>query len=178
MENNKNKGITLKFLSYGIFIFSVFILQNTPHFLEFWGIKPNIIYVVAVVLAMFEGEFSGGILGMIIGMLCDYSSYPIHGFNAMLLLICCTMIGLAVIYFMKNNKLNAFTFSAIALSLRGFLEYYFVYVIWKYENTSIILFKHIIPTIIYSLLFVIPIFFVISKIHKYFNEKYNLEQEI
>ncbi len=175
MENNKNKGIALKFISYFSVIFIIFILQNTPHFLEIWGVKPNAIYVAAAVTAMYEGEFAGGIVGMITGMLCDYSSYPIHGFNAMLLLICCTAIGLAVIYFMKNNKLNAFTFSAAVLSLRGFLEYYFVYAIWKYEKSEIILYRHIIPTILYSLLFVIPIFFIIGKIHTYFTCKYSLD---
>ena len=175
MENNQNKGIAFKYICYGLFIFLIFILQSTPYFLEIWEIKPNLLYLAAVSAAMYEGEFAGGIIGMLVGMLCDYSSYPIHGFNAMLLLICCTSIGWAVVYFMKNSKINAAIFSSASLLIRGLLEYYFVYAIWKYENSEIILYRHILPTVFYSVLFTLPIFFIIGKIHNYFTEKYNLE---
>lgn len=126
---------------------------------------------------MFEGEFIGGIFGLLAGMLADLGSYNIFGFNTLLLLVSCCAIGLLIIYLMKNSKINAVILSFSVLLLRGFLEYFFVYLIWNYENSWKILLYRILPTIIYSLVFVVPIYILFSKLYTYFQEKYNLSLE-
>ena len=175
MQDKKNIGKVLKILTYSAVIYLMFILQNTPYFLEICGVKPNLLYIAAVAISMYEGEFSGGIYGFFIGILCDYASYHGFGFNTILLIICCTAMGLAVIYYMKNSLLNAHIFAALLLGLRGFLEYYFVYAIWDYTDNALMMWKHIIPGIIYSLLFTFPIFWLFGKINRYYKHKYDPE---
>ena len=162
-------------LTYALVIYFIFILQNTPYFMEIYGVKPNFLYIIAVAVAMYEGEFTGGIFGFFIGILCDYASYHGFGFNTILLLTGCTAIGLAVSFYMKNSILNAHIFSILLLSLRGFLEYYFVYEIWDYTDKSLIMGKHIVPEIVYSVLFTFPIFWLFGKINNYYKQKYDPE---
>ncbi|MEF9984030.1 MAG: rod shape-determining protein MreD [Oscillospiraceae bacterium] len=175
MENNKNKGLFLKYTTYVLIIFITFILQNTPNFLEILGIKPNLLYICAVIIAMIEGEFIGGIFGIVAGMFCDLGSYNIFGFNTIFLLIVCVAIGLAVIYYIKNSKINALILSTIVLISRALIEFFFVYMIWNLEDVNNILINQLLPTAIYSLIFVIPIYIMLEKICVYYNEKYNID---
>ncbi|MEG1965505.1 MAG: rod shape-determining protein MreD, partial [Oscillospiraceae bacterium] len=119
MKNNKSIGLFLKYTTYVAILFGIFIIQNTPILLEIMGIKPNLLYVCAIAIAMFEGEFIGGIFGIVVGMFCDLGSYNIFGFNSIFLLIVCVAIGLAFIYFMKNSKINLLIMTSLTLLSRA-----------------------------------------------------------
>ncbi|MEG1621268.1 MAG: rod shape-determining protein MreD [Oscillospiraceae bacterium] len=175
MKNNKSIGLFLKYTTYVAILFGIFIIQNTPILLEIMGIKPNLLYVCAIAIAMFEGEFIGGIFGIVVGMFCDLGSYNIFGFNSIFLLIVCVAIGLAFIYFMKNSKINLLIMTSLTLLSRALIEFFFVYVIWNLEDVNNILIHQLLPTSLYSLIFAIPIYILIEKIYFFYGEKYNFD---
>ena len=72
-----------------------------------FGIKPNLVIPAVVCIAMVEGEFVGGLLGALGGMLLDLGAFSVFGFYSIQLLVICVAIGLLVIYLMKNNLLSA-----------------------------------------------------------------------
>ena len=68
---------------YGLTLLLLYILQTTPGFLTFWGIKPLLVLPLAVSIAMMEGELVGGLFGLAAGILCDTSGITIFGINSL-----------------------------------------------------------------------------------------------
>ena len=176
MTNNKSKGKAIKYILYFAIIFILFILETTPTFLSINGIKPNFLYPCLISIAMVEDEFVGGIFGVIIGLFCDYATYSSSfGFNTILLLIVGVLVGLLTVFLIKNNKLNAFLFTISLFVIRFSLEYFFVYYIWNYENSYMIITEQFLPITIYSSIFSVPIYLLFKKIHTKIKEKFDLE---
>lgn len=171
---NKFRKNILKHACYFIIIVVVFVAQTTPQFLEVFGIKPFLLLPVVVSLAMFEGEFVGGIYGVIAGLLLDYSTTTYFGFNAMIFMVGCVLVGLLIIHLMQRNYFNSIVFCSSILLVRGILELFFLHIIWGNTGVLILFFGNMVPTALYSICFA-PLFFIVfQKISRYFNVKLTL----
>ena len=60
---------------YGAIFVFLYVLQCTPGFLEIMEVKPILLIPAAITLAMFEGEFIGGLYGAFAGLLCGAEQY-------------------------------------------------------------------------------------------------------
>jgi len=147
-----------KYGIYGLFLLGIYVLQTTPDFLQVFGIKPQLILPAVICIAMYEGEFIGGLFGVLGGLLCDMASNAIFGFYSIQLLVICVTVGLLIIYLIKNNELNALLLCAGVLLYFAVTEYFFYFGMWNYEGSWILLFRKMLPTAIYSLLFA-PFFY-------------------
>ncbi len=171
MKNNRRFIETIKYCCYALFLTGLYVIQTTPHFLEISGVKPGLIVPAVICIAMYEGEFAGGLLGAYGGMLCDLGSYTIFGFHAILLLILATATGLGIIYFIKNNRLNAIFLCGGALALLNFLNYFFYFGIWDYENAWMLLVTSYLPAVLCSILFVPLFYWLFGWSNQYFESK-------
>ena len=147
-----------RFLVYGAVFVFLYVFQCTPGFLEIGGIKPILLIPAAVTLAMYEGEFIGGLYGALAGLLCGLSSPMRFGFDAMLLLCLSVAGGLLVIYLMRRTLVTAYLLVFVSMLLRCCLAYFFSYGIWGYENGEAVFWHSTIWTILYSTLLT-PVFF-------------------
>ena len=64
----------LKFSVYALIVFSAYIIQTTPGLFDFYGIKPILVLPACICIAVFEGEFAGGLFGFFFGLFCDSTS--------------------------------------------------------------------------------------------------------
>ncbi len=160
-----------KVLIYSSILLLLYVLQTMPGFLTFWGVKPLLVLPLVVAIAMMEGELVGGLFGLAAGILCDTSAITIFGINSMLYMAACLMVGLLVIYYMQPSRLNCFIFTAAILLVRQLFELFFYYVMWDYDNISIILIRHMLPMILLTLVFVAPLFELVKLIHEHYRRK-------
>ena len=65
----------LKFSVYALIVFSAYIIQTTPGLFDFYGIKPILVLPACICIAVFEGEFAGGLFGFFAGLLCGASAF-------------------------------------------------------------------------------------------------------
>ncbi|MEF9853398.1 MAG: rod shape-determining protein MreD [Hydrogenoanaerobacterium sp.] len=165
----KNTHIyVLKYTSFvALFIF-LYVLQNTPMLFSINGVKPNLVVPAAVCLAMFEGEFTGGIMGAFAGLLCDLASFTIFGFNGILVMAGCVAAGLLTAYLTQLRISNALMLGFIVLLLRGLLEYFFYFQMWGFENRSRVLLFSILPSVLYSTAVIVPIYYIVRWLTGYF----------
>lgn len=112
----------------------------------------------ALTLAMFEGEFIGGLYGALAGLLCGLSSPMLFGVDAILLLCFSVAGGLLVIYLMRRTLVTAYLLVFVSMLLRCSLAYFFSYGIWGYEDCSSIFWGFTVWIILYSTLLT-PLFF-------------------
>lgn len=163
--------IASKYVLYAFLLLLLYVLQNTPLLFELSSLKPILLLPAVICIALWEGEFAGGLFGAFAGLLSDLSATPIFGFYAIFYLLIGTAVGLCVIYLMRSNLVNFLIFTLIALLLTGFLNFFFCYLIWNYENVWRVFFRQILPTALYSF-FTAPFLYLIFRyIYQFFEEK-------
>ncbi len=158
---------------YALFLLFLYVLQTTPGFLTFWGAKPLLVLPMVVSIAMLEGELVGGLFGLAAGILCDTSAITIFGINSLIYMTACVAIGLLVIYYMQPSRLNSLIFTAIVLIFRQLFEFFFYYVMWDYEDISMILLRHMLPVVLLTLLTTPLMFWLVQRVHGFYRRKLN-----
>ena len=166
--NRKIKSYILQYTLYSLIFLFLYLLQTAPGALVVSGYKPLLLLPAAVCVAMHDRELVGGIFGTVGGMLCDMSAMTYFGFNAILFLILGTAVGLLVEYLMQGTLLNALLFTLAALTLVMLCAYFFQYGLWNYEGSQIILWKKMLPTILYSTLWALPFYPLFGRLSRLF----------
>ena len=146
----------LKFFVYAVIVFLSYIIQSTPGILEFQGISPILVLPACICLAIYEGEFAGGIFGFLAGLFCDSTAETIFGFNALMYLVFCTFAGLFAIYLFRRSTMNVMLVCLMAAFMRALLEFFFVFVLYGYEELSGFFYLEIAPQAVYTSLFSLP----------------------
>ncbi len=141
----------MKWLAYGLELFVVYILQTTPNLLpSFLGVKPLLLVVTAISIAMFEGEGAGTWIGLAAGLLIDLSAGGPFGFNGLMLMLICYVCGALVVYLMRNNIVSAMVLGIAGLLLLGLIRWFFFYVLWRDQKMWYYLYAFMLPQIIYT----------------------------
>lgn len=175
MTDNRNIVYTLKYLSYfGIFL-GLYLIQTMPTFLSLAGIKPCLLIPAAVAVAMHDGEFIGGIFGAVAGLFMDMQQISLFGFNSFILLINGVAVGLVVIYYMQNKRLNFLLLTAAIMMLTILITYFFGYSIWDYDKTWIILIEKRLPTMVYTLLVAPAFYYLFGWLKEYYDSKIRIK---
>ncbi len=134
------------------------ILSRFPLF----GVKPMLLPLAAVSLALLEGAFPGGAFGLGLGVLCD-AVYGTHGFMTLALVLVGVAVGLAAQYLLKQNLLGAFLCSLGALLFLDGCR-----IAWRMiAGTAALepMLRLAGAEILYSLVFVIPIYALFRWVH-------------
>lgn len=159
----------LKWAIYYIALIVLYAFQTTPHLFEIFSVKPVLIVSLAICISMFESVMPSAIFSMIAGLLWDMSSDKLMGFNGIIIMMCGVFISLFCVYYLHTKLINSIVFCTIVMTLQGLLDYFLYYAIWNYSNTYIILVNEILPTILYTVISIIPLFFMIRSISYKFN---------
>ncbi len=151
---------TLRWFAYFIELIIFYIVQNTPGLLpEFLGARPLLLVSTALSIAMFEGETAGVGVGLIAGLLIDFSAGTILGFHAIVLVILCFFVGLLTMNLIRTNLFTALFVSAIAIPIVYLLQWLFYYAIWDYGDSGYALVNHVLPRMLYTFLTVPVVYF-------------------
>lgn len=169
--NNKRWFRAAKYTAYALLTLLLFVLQTTPGFLTVFGVKPNFVIPAAVCIAMYEGEFIGGLYGALAGVLCDLGGYTLSGFNAAVLLACCVAAGLLVIYLLRPGVINFVLLLAGTLLLRGLLDFLLNYVMWGYSHVWMVFVYDILPGIIYTAAASPLVYYLFAAVHRWFGAR-------
>lgn len=161
-------GKPIKFFVYAAIVFAAYIIQTTPGLFEFCGIKPILVLPACICIAVFEGEFSGGLFGFVFGLFCDSASETIFGFNALLFLVFCVFAGLATIYIFRRSTMNVMLLCLSAVFIRSALEYFFSFILFGYENIEPFFYTEIAPQIVLTSIFSLPFCILFRWLHKKF----------
>lgn len=157
MRSTKHVTV-IKHVFYCLLFLLLYIVQTVPGLFQIYGVKPNLLIPAAIALAMFEGEFLGGIYGALAGLLCDMGGVLLFGFNGFLTCLYCIAVGLLIIYLMRCNPLGCVLFTALFMLSRGSLEFLFAYGMWGYENVWKLYLYQTLPEAAYTAV-VSPILF-------------------
>lgn len=159
---------------YYAILFLLYILQTTPNLFSVFGVKPLLVFLPVIPVCMFEKLIPSAVYGMVAGFFLDLSQNTLFGFNALVLLVFSAAISLVCVYYLHPKFINALWFSAVTILLQEFLYYLFCYSIWGFANRHIILLRHILPSVLYTVILVPLSFVIIKKL----NTAFTIEERI
>lgn len=143
--------VKIKWLAYILELLIIFTVQNAPGLLpSFLGVKPLLLVIFAVSIAMFEGDVVGLWFGIIAGFLMDLSASTVFGFYTLFVMIICYICGTLVIYLMRNNLVSSLVLGALAVLALGLVQWLFQFAIWGDSGTWYFLYGVLLPRVIYS----------------------------
>ena len=156
---------------YSVIMLMLYVAQTTPGFLSIGNVRPILVFPFAVCVAMFDSYLAGGLFGLFAGILCDTSVSMIFGLQSILYLAVCAAVGLIIVYYMQPSVINSLIFVGCGLSIKLLLEFFFSFFMWGYENIHIVLVSHMLPLLAYTLAATLPIFLMVRKLHRFFEEQ-------
>ena len=158
----------LKFTVYAVIVFAAYIIQTTPNLLDFFGIKPLLVLPMCICLAVFEGEFEGGVFGFIVGLFVDSTSETVFGFNSLVFLVLSVSAGLLAIYVFRRSTMNVMLLCLFAVFIRALLEFFFAFVIYGYPNLEPYFYTQFAPQVVLTSIFAYPFCEFFRYLHKKF----------
>lgn len=158
----------IKFSTYALIIYVLYILQSTPGFLEICGTAPILVLPACICLAVYEGEFAAGIFGFFAGVLCDCAAETVFGFNALFCMLLCVGAGLVFIYVLRRSVLNVMLISLFAIFTRSLLEFFFTFVIYDYQGLTQFFYTVIAPQAVWTAVFSLPLCLLFRYLHSRF----------
>lgn len=149
----------LRFVAYAIEVCVLYVLSGTPGFLpEILGVKPLLLLPVAITIAVFESEVTAMIFGVICGSLCDIGFGTNIGFYTIALTILCFAFGYCARNFFVTNFTNAMVIGSVTITVMLFVHFLIFSAGSDIPNLAGHFARHYITKILYTLLFLPPLF--------------------
>lgn len=154
----------LRWAAYGLELFVLFILQETPGlFPLIWGQKGLLLVPAALSIALFENNLPAMSLGILAGLLLDFGMGYSLGFHAMILAILCFFISEMGQNLIRTNFLTALLTGVLGSTVLLFLQWLVYCVVAGSDSSLYILTHHYAPRLLCTVL-PIPVAYYFNRV--------------
>ncbi len=165
----KEKKLNLiRYAVWALFLLIAFLAQSTKGLAVEIG-QAHLCFVIPTVICicMFEKEKAGCWFGLAGGLLMDLTSPVIPGYNALMLLITGTAVGLLITNLLRNTLLTAFVFCSVSLFLyESFYWLFFVFLKGTVSPSGIYWSNYFMTFFWSTLLLVVPVYLIFRAVNK------------
>lgn len=119
---------------------------------------PLFVIPAVIAVSMLEGETTGGVMGLAMGLVWDCGTGRVFGFNALFLMLIGIAVGLLVQFLFHNSVLTALLFTAVFTFVHEFITWFFFYYMAYNRNFGYAVLHIILPTVVLTLVFAAPIY--------------------
>lgn len=143
----------VRFLAYTIEILVFFIIERIPGLVpSLNSVKPMILVLVTIMIAMFEGSGVGAIFGFVAGIFLDVGAAGSFGFYTAAMTCVGFLVGKAA---QKIIKFNLVTCVAIGIAFTAafyITHFLFEYLFCGYSDVTYAFFNHYLVGMLYTIL--------------------------
>ena len=165
----EQKRALLKWTVHGLWIFLLFLLQQTPGlFPPIFGARPVLLPSAVMCLAMFEGETAGALFGVLAGLMWDATRLRPIGYSSALLMVMGLFCGLLILYFMRNHVFTALFYCGTALLIYELLDLILFVLPGSPEPPGAAAYVVVLVRILYSMLFAPLIYWIQRRLSRRF----------
>jgi rod shape-determining protein MreD len=162
----------------GLILVLAFVIQSTIlHYIEIFGIKPNLIVMVTIYFALMQGSVEGAVVGLLGGILLDILVGRVFGLYSLIGMYTGIFAGHFNKRFFKENYLVALLFTFIFSFLYELIFYLLNYFIWGETRIIYVLQNIIIPEALYNCILAIPVYILIIKINRWLEKKERMSRK-
>ncbi len=164
-RKKEKRNAVIRWILYLLLLALCYIYMTTAPF----GLRtPLLLIPAAMCVSMFEEPFDSAVMGCVAGLLLDTAQGTLIGLNGIIMLWCCLASSLLFHFFMRRHIVNIIMLNAAAVIGQGLIHYFFFYAIWEYDSAGKIFTREVLPVTVYTIIAVIPFFFVIRFLSKHF----------
>lgn len=164
---NTPKKKIKRILAHILFLFVLYILQTSVFtHLRLFGVFPLILPLAVVGIGLFEDGFSGGVWGIVAGLLCDMSIADSSVLFTISLAAIGFFTGFLSEFIMTRGFPTYFVLSVIVLALLAFLQM-FRYLVFDDVGFKI-LSRVAVNQTLYSAIFIIPVYYPVKRVTRKF----------
>ena len=157
---------------------AAFLLQTTDGLkLHIGNINLLLVLPFLNCICMFEKEKLACWYGLFTGLLLDVVSPSMVGYNALILLLICTFIGWISTNYLRNTLLTNLLTGSLLIFLSQSLYWLFFIEFKNTGGAGAVYLRTFLPTILVNILLIVPVFFIVLAINRYFKNK-NRKEEI
>ena len=159
----KTKHDIFRYIAYALEFLILFVFENTPFLMpEILSARPILLIPAAASIAMYESETASMIIGLICGLLIDFSGGGVLGFHALVLCVFGFIIARLCETYIQTNFITGMIVCSLATAVSLILHFVFAYVSIGYSYIGYAFISHYLPMIVYTLIFV-PVLFILNK---------------
>lgn len=159
----KSTPIFFRYLAYSLEILIFYIVQTTPMLVpEIFGSKPLLLLAVAFSIAAKENQIPALIFGAVCGAMTDIASSGSIGFFAITLTLICYFESNIFKNYFVSSVVSVFVFALIIIPVIICLYFLIFTVTTGIADWQILFVNHYISRIIYSLVMIVPFYFLNS----------------
>ncbi len=161
----------VKIFLYAICIFVLVIIQSTfLEYIKIYNIKPNLLIVFVIAVALLRGNVEGAVVGLILGLLQDVISGRVIGFYGLLGMYLGVIIG-SVNKRLYRENFFVIIFFTLAASITYESIVFILTVFLKYNADILYSFRtFILPEAVYNSVLSVFIYIIVIKLSYKFEE--------
>lgn len=174
MKLEKKKDIIRNAL-WVLLLCAAFLLQTTYGFMPHIGAAKLLpLLPMLSCVCMFEKQKAACWYGLGAGLLMDVVSPSMVGYNALIMMLLCALIGWLSTNYLRNTLLTNLLTGSVFIFLNESLYWLFFVDFKQTAGAGGMYFSKVLPTVIVTSLLIIPFFFLALAIYK----KYRVEEII
>ncbi len=145
-----------------------FVIQTSLlGFFNIFGVIPNISLMLVVIFSMMSDGVTGGILGIMTGVLYDTMIYDVFGIHTVIFFVIGALIGNYSEYMLRENSASYAVVTAISTAVMHFLTYLILFFLrYKVGNAGGILYGIVIEILLNTVL----VIFLLKVVIRVFNK--------
>lgn len=179
MKTRQSAGLfrlknALPWLFYGLGALLLMLMQAAPRLFPVIGFaRPTPLVLFVICVAIFEGPFTGAMVGVWSGLLWDLYALRVFGFNAFLLLAIGVTVGLLVQWLLRANFLSGMLLCVFGTLVHTLTEWLLCYALYLHEQTWPVLWKVYLPNALYTILLAPLMYWVVLAMARFIRRKQN-----
>jgi cell shape-determining protein MreD len=170
METRQVRRRIQKHTVYILLMVACSVLQGTPGLMKWQTVHSMPVIAAIAAISMAEGGFSGGLYGLLGGILIDVWAFHIFGVASVLFLIFGCAGGISTLLVIHANRKTAFLMTGLFAFLYGSLSHYVIYGLWGYEGAGALFWQSVLPSSLLTAPWGIVLFMLIERIRRRFEE--------
>ncbi len=162
----------IRYLAYMIEIIVFYVLEQIPNTLpNINGVKPLILILIGIMIALFEGEKVGTVFGLIVGLFLDCGSTGTIGFYSIIMACAGFLVGVIAQRMIKINLVTALLVSTPFIFVVYIMHFLVNYLFCGYKDVLYAMCSHYLIGILYT--------FLLSPFIYFFNKAFavNIKRE-
>ena len=168
----KRRSLVVTIILHALLLMIVYIFQGVIFpYMRLFGFVPLLLPIVSTGVAVYEGRYSGGIIGIFAGILCDISFNEPAGVFTVLLTISGLLIGMLADTVMTRSFATYLISCILVLAISAFAQ---MFPLLFFENVPP---RPLLTTAlwqtVYSLLFGFPLWFFMRALGKRAAKQYS-----
>jgi len=163
----KKQLLIVSVLLHAAFILTVYLFQSVVFpLMRINGLVPLVLPVAATGIALYEGRYAGGIVGLFAGILCDISFNQPTGVFTVLLTFTGLVVGTLADMIILRGIVTYYIACAAVLIVSAFVQSFPLMIIPDNNVPMSALLSTSIQQTVYSLILALPIWFFVQMLGK------------